>query len=262
MWCITGLLAIGASGLGRRDVSGRRREPSPPAMTTAFIVSPPGQARASCTSSAIERQRSSAAKSSRSSGIFRRQFGCSSVVPGTFTWSVCPRRPRSARRAAVPAFRPGNDLPCAPHRRAHRLRARRSRNAGVPRPRHRSHPRLRTPRAALPGVPALAALVRSACSSTVQRQAGARRDVGAGPPAAERRKIVRADRHLRAADTPRASESVRRSRSKYSSRHESTRAAANRSRKPSGTVPKSSPTTTHSARTLSSATMPSISSKG
>ena len=38
MWCITGLLAIGASGFGRREVSGRRREPSPPAITTAFIL--------------------------------------------------------------------------------------------------------------------------------------------------------------------------------------------------------------------------------
>src|SRR6185312_7455778 len=37
MWCITGLLAIGASGLGRREVNGRKRDPSPPAMTTALM---------------------------------------------------------------------------------------------------------------------------------------------------------------------------------------------------------------------------------
>src|SRR5207253_7407503 len=35
--CMTGLLTIGTIGLGRLIVSGRSREPSPPAMTTAFI---------------------------------------------------------------------------------------------------------------------------------------------------------------------------------------------------------------------------------
>src|SRR5260370_9160951 len=35
---MTGRPTIGTIGLGRMIVSGRRREPSPPAMTTAFIV--------------------------------------------------------------------------------------------------------------------------------------------------------------------------------------------------------------------------------
>ena len=35
---MTGVPATGTSGLGWRLVSGRRREPSPPAMTTAFNV--------------------------------------------------------------------------------------------------------------------------------------------------------------------------------------------------------------------------------
>src|SRR5919197_5352069 len=41
MCSITGRLTIGTMGLGRPTVKGRRREPSPPAMTTAFICAPP-----------------------------------------------------------------------------------------------------------------------------------------------------------------------------------------------------------------------------
>src|SRR5256885_14439040 len=37
---ITGLLTIGTIGFGRLIVDGRRREPSPPAMTTAFKARP------------------------------------------------------------------------------------------------------------------------------------------------------------------------------------------------------------------------------
>src|SRR5450756_2617810 len=39
MCSMIGRLTIGTIGLGRRDVSGRRRVPSPPAMMTAFIGS-------------------------------------------------------------------------------------------------------------------------------------------------------------------------------------------------------------------------------
>src|SRR6187399_205235 len=38
MWTIAGRSTTGTIGLGRRIVSGRRREPSPPAMITAFTV--------------------------------------------------------------------------------------------------------------------------------------------------------------------------------------------------------------------------------
>ena len=38
MCSITGLLTIGTIGLGRSIVRGRRREPSPPAITTAFMA--------------------------------------------------------------------------------------------------------------------------------------------------------------------------------------------------------------------------------
>ena len=40
MCSITGLPATGASGFGRRDVSGRKRDPSPPAISTPFIRPP------------------------------------------------------------------------------------------------------------------------------------------------------------------------------------------------------------------------------
>src|SRR5438105_7835483 len=36
-WSITGLLTIGTIGFGRLIVRGRRRDPSPPAITTAFM---------------------------------------------------------------------------------------------------------------------------------------------------------------------------------------------------------------------------------
>ncbi len=38
---MTGLLTIGTIGLGRLMVNGRKREPAPPAMTTAFIPGTP-----------------------------------------------------------------------------------------------------------------------------------------------------------------------------------------------------------------------------
>src|SRR5215472_2821747 len=41
MCSMTGLLATGARGLGRREVSGRNRDPSPPAITTAFMCGGP-----------------------------------------------------------------------------------------------------------------------------------------------------------------------------------------------------------------------------
>src|SRR6185312_7221394 len=40
MCSITGLLTTGARGLGKREVSGRKREPSPPAITTALMGTP------------------------------------------------------------------------------------------------------------------------------------------------------------------------------------------------------------------------------
>ena len=40
MCSMQGLPTMGTIGLGWFDVSGRRRVPSPPAMTTAFIASP------------------------------------------------------------------------------------------------------------------------------------------------------------------------------------------------------------------------------
>jgi hypothetical protein len=41
MCSITGFPAIGTMGLGRRIVNGRSLDPSPPAITTAFILRPP-----------------------------------------------------------------------------------------------------------------------------------------------------------------------------------------------------------------------------
>src|SRR5476651_1981280 len=40
MCSITGLFTTGARGLGKREVSGRKREPSPPAITTALMGTP------------------------------------------------------------------------------------------------------------------------------------------------------------------------------------------------------------------------------
>src|SRR5712692_10710155 len=42
---MTGLLTMGTIGLGRTIVSGRRRDPSPPAISTAFIANPPRRDR-------------------------------------------------------------------------------------------------------------------------------------------------------------------------------------------------------------------------
>ena len=46
MCSMHGLPTIGTIGFGWFEVSGRRRVPSPPAMTTAFIAAPPSRARA------------------------------------------------------------------------------------------------------------------------------------------------------------------------------------------------------------------------
>ena len=45
MCSMHGLPQIGTIGLGWFEVSGRRRVPSPPAMTTPFMPRPPSRAR-------------------------------------------------------------------------------------------------------------------------------------------------------------------------------------------------------------------------